>query len=55
MAIGSGGAFAQAAARALLESTELPAREIVERALKIAADICVYTNHNLVLEEMTAD
>jgi len=54
MAIGSGGAFAQAAARALLESTELGAREIVERALHIAADICVYTNHNLVVEELTA-
>jgi ATP-dependent HslUV protease subunit HslV len=54
MAIGSGGAFAQAAARALLESTELSAREIVERALHIAADICVYTNHNLVVEELTA-
>jgi ATP-dependent HslUV protease subunit HslV len=54
MAIGSGGAFAQAAARALLESTELSAREIVERALHIAADICVYTNHNLVVEELSA-
>jgi ATP-dependent HslUV protease subunit HslV len=52
MAIGSGGAFAQAAARALLENTALPAREIVERALNIAADICVYTNHNLVLEAL---
>jgi len=52
MAIGSGGAFAQAAARALLENTEMSAREIVERALYIAADICVYTNHNLVLEEL---
>ena len=52
MAIGSGGAFAQAAARALLENTALSAREIVERALHIAADICVYTNHNLVLEEL---
>jgi ATP-dependent HslUV protease subunit HslV len=52
MAIGSGGSFAQAAARALLENTELSAREIVERALHIAADICVYTNHNLVLEEL---
>ena len=51
MAIGSGGAFAQAAARALLENTELSAREIVEKGLGIAADICVYTNHNLVLEE----
>jgi ATP-dependent HslUV protease subunit HslV len=55
MAIGSGGAFAQAAARALLEGTELSARAIVERALNIAADICVYTNHNLVLEELSAD
>jgi len=55
MAIGSGGSFAQAAARALLENTELPAREIVERALHIAADICIYTNHNLVLEELTAE
>ena len=52
MAIGSGGSFAQAAARALIENTELSAREIVERALHIAADICVYTNHNLVIEEL---
>lgn len=52
MAIGSGGAFAQAAARALLENTELPAREICERALHIAADICIYTNHNLTIEEL---
>ncbi|WPL10400.1 ATP-dependent protease subunit HslV [Thiorhodovibrio litoralis] len=55
MAIGSGGAFAQSAARALLENTELGAREIVERALSIAADICIYTNHNLVLEELTPE
>ena len=52
MAIGSGGAYAQAAARALLENSELSAREIVERALRIAADICVYTNSNLTLEEL---
>lgn len=52
MAIGSGGSFAQAAARALLENTELGARQIVERGLGIAADICIYTNHNLVLEEL---
>lgn len=52
MAIGSGGAFAQAAARALLENTELSAREICERALHIAADICIYTNHNLTVEEL---
>ena len=54
MAIGSGGTFAQAAARALLENTDLTAREIVERGLHIAADICVYTNHNLVIEELEA-
>ena len=54
VAIGSGGAFAQAAARALLENTDLPAREIVERALNIAADICIYTNRNLVIEELRA-
>ena len=52
MAIGSGGAFAQAAARALLENTELGARAIVEKSLGIAADICVYTNHNLTIEEL---
>ena len=55
MAIGSGGAFAQAAARALLENTELSARDIVERSLGIAADICVYTNRNLTIEELTCD
>ena len=55
MAIGSGGSFAQAAARAMLDTTELTAREIVERGLKIAADICVYTNHNLVIEELDSD
>ena len=52
MAIGSGGPFAQAAARALIENTELSAREIVERSLNIAADICIYTNRNLVIEEL---
>ncbi len=52
MAIGSGGPFAQAAARAMLETTELGARDIVEKGLNIAADICVYTNHNLTLEEL---
>jgi ATP-dependent HslUV protease subunit HslV len=51
-AIGSGGAFAQAAARALLENTELEARSIVEQALKITADICIYTNCNLTLEAL---
>jgi ATP-dependent HslUV protease subunit HslV len=55
MAIGSGGAFAQAAARALLDHTELSARDIVEQALGIAADICVYTNHQLTIEELASD
>jgi ATP-dependent HslUV protease subunit HslV len=50
IAIGSGGAFATAAARALVGSTELGARDIVEKALHIAADICIYTNHNLTIE-----
>ena len=52
MAIGSGGSYAQAAALALLQATELPAREIVERSLGIAADICIYTNRNLTIEEL---
>ena len=51
-AIGSGGAYAQAAAQALLEHTELDARTIAEQALKIAAGICIYTNGNLTLEEL---
>lgn len=50
VAIGSGGPYAQAAARALLEATELSAREIVERALAIAADLCIYTNHQRTIE-----
>jgi ATP-dependent HslUV protease subunit HslV len=52
IAIGSGGPFAQSAALALLENTELDARAIVEKALKIAADICIYTNHNVSIEEL---
>jgi ATP-dependent HslUV protease, peptidase subunit HslV len=51
-AIGSGGSYALAAARALLEGSELDARTIVERALNIAADICIYTNRNLVIDEL---
>jgi ATP-dependent HslUV protease subunit HslV len=51
-AIGSGGAYAQAAAQALLEHTELDARTIVEQALKIAAGICIYTNENLTFEDL---
>lgn len=52
IAIGSGGAFAQSAAVALLENTELSAREIVEKSLHIAGDICIYTNHNHTIEEL---
>ncbi|KTD65270.1 ATP-dependent protease subunit HslV [Legionella spiritensis] len=55
MAIGSGGPFAQSAARALLENTKLSAADIVRKALKIAGDICIYTNHNLTLEELDSD
>jgi len=54
MAIGSGGPYAQAAARALLENTELDALAIVERSLMIAADICVFTNRNITVEELVA-
>ena len=50
--IGSGGSFALAAARALMESTELTAEEIATRALKIAAGICVYTNDSVILEKL---
>ena len=52
IAIGSGGPYAQAAARALLQHSDLPAREIVEKALGIAGDICIYTNHNVSIEEL---
>jgi ATP-dependent HslUV protease subunit HslV len=52
MAIGSGGPYAQAAALALLQNTDLGAGEIVERALQIAGDICVYTNQNIIIEEL---
>jgi len=52
VAIGSGGSFAQVAARALLENTSLGPREIVGRSLNIAADICIYTNRNLVIDEL---
>jgi ATP-dependent HslUV protease subunit HslV len=53
VAIGSGGPYAQSAALALLQNTELTAKEIVEKGLTIAADICVFTNHNRVIEELT--
>jgi len=52
MAIGSGGPFALAASRALIQNTNLDAREIVEKSLAIAADICVYTNMNFTIEEL---
>ena len=52
MAIGSGGTFAMAAARALLQNTDLDAEDIVRKSLTIAADICVYTNHNHTIEEL---
>lgn len=53
MAIGSGGVFAQSAARALLENTNLSAQDIVEKSLHITADICIYTNHQLTIESLT--
>src|SRR5215210_870378 len=54
LAIGSGGSYALSAARALLENTELPARDIVQKGLEIAAEICVYSNLNItVLEPVT--
>ena len=52
MAIGSGGPFAQSAARALLDNTDMGAREIVEKGLEIAGDICIYTNHNRTIEQL---
>ena len=52
-AIGSGGAFAQAAARALVEYTEMPMAEVAEQALKIAAEICVFTNDQIIVETLT--
>jgi len=55
MAIGSGGPFAQSAAKALIQNSDLDAREIVEKSLTIAADICVYTNQNHTIEELNLD
>ena len=55
MAIGSGGPFALSAARALTQNTELGAKEIVEKSLTIAADICVYTNQTHTIEELEYD
>ena len=53
IAIGSGGPYAQSAARAMFDNTELSARELVEKSLKIAADICIYTNNVLTIEEIS--
>lgn len=55
MAIGSGGPFAQSAATALFQNTELSAQDIVEKSLNIAADICIYTNRNLTIETLESD
>ena len=52
VAIGSGGPYAQAAARALIENTELSARDVVQRALDSAGELCIYTNRNLVIETL---
>jgi len=55
LAIGSGSNYARSAARALFDNTELSAREIVEKSLNIAGDICIYTNQNLTIEELASD
>jgi ATP-dependent HslUV protease, peptidase subunit HslV len=52
MAIGSGGPYAESSARALFHNTELSALEIVKKSLQIAADLCIYTNHNLTIEQL---
>ena len=55
VAIGSGGPYALAAARALLQHTDLSAKEIVQQSLKITADICIYTNQNISIETLSND
>jgi ATP-dependent HslUV protease subunit HslV len=55
IAIGSGGPFAQAAARALMQNTKLSAKDIVQKALTIAGEICIYTNNHLTIEELNND
>ncbi|CAA0079576.1 ATP-dependent protease subunit HslV [BD1-7 clade bacterium] len=55
IAIGSGGSFAQSAARALMDNTELGARDIVEKSLEIAGDVCVYTNHSRTIKELDSE
>ena len=54
MTIGSGGPYALAAARALMANTDFSAREIAEKSMKIAGDICIYTNQNITIEELEA-
>lgn len=55
MTIGSGGSYAQAAAKALMENTDFSAREIAEKAMKIAGEICIYTNDQVTIEELVAE
>lgn len=55
LAIGSGGSYAAAAAKALMENTELTAEQIVDKAINIAADLCVYTNHHVSIETLSAE
>src|SRR5690242_18668347 len=55
IAIGSGGSYAQSAAKALLDNTDLPARTIVEKSLGIAASVCIYTNNNFTIEELKSE
>ena len=55
LAIGSGANYALAAARALIEHTEMSAREVAERAMRIAARICIYTNDHFTIEELEAE
>ena len=52
LSIGSGSTYAKSAAHALVDNTDLSAREVVEKSLNIAADICIYTNHNLTIESL---
>ena len=52
LAIGSGGPYALSAAKALMKNTKLTAKEIAKESLNIAADVCIYTNHNIVIEEI---
>ena len=54
-AIGSGGQYAMSAARALMENTDLPPLDIVKKSLTIAADICIYTNHEIIIEKLNKE